>query len=268
MSDFIKKYEIWIFLVLCPIVNVFFVKARIEGLMSSSIYNTGRFCILLFILICLLKFTRGNEGVKNLFKPMLNWKVHPKWYLLSLVFPGTIALITLLLKAVYYDVEYLSFINFKVTTFRGYTALLVWALLGEVVWVSYCIRELSKIIKPFYASQIIAVFWTLWFIPIILLGEGIFPEIPILSAFIFMLGIAGMCTFIYKHTKSGLCVLVLQFMVNITTASFPITPTNGGAYTYTAFGIIYFLVMIGLFSFKYLTKKYKSKEAIWSLKNQ
>ncbi|MGJ8550154.1 hypothetical protein [Winogradskyella wichelsiae] len=261
MRDFVKKYEVWIFLVLCPVVNVFFVLTRVEGYISESTYNTGRFCILLFMLICILKYTRGNKGIKNLFKPMLTWKVHPKWYILSLVFPATIALMTLVLKSFYNDVDYDTFITVKTTTLRAYIAYMVWAFLGEVVWVSYCIRELSKITKPFYAGQIVAVFWTLWFIPVILLGEGIMPEIPIISAFIFMFGVAGMCSFIYSRTKSGICVLILQSMVNLTLVSFPISPTNGGAPTYTTFGIIYFLVMLGLWSFDYLIKKKKIKNA-------
>jgi hypothetical protein len=259
MKEFIKKYEIWIFLVLGPFSNLFFVKARIEGLISSSVYNTGRFCILLFILICILKYTRGNKGIKDLFKPMLNWKVHPKWYLLCFVFPTTIALITLVLKAFYNDVEYSTFIVFSKTSLRGYVANLVWAFLGEVVWVSYCIRELSKIVKPFYASQIIAVFWTLWFIPIILLGEGIYPEIPILPALIFFMGIAGMCAFVYKHTKSGICVLLLQSMVNLTAISLPMMPTYGGAPTYTAFATLYFLTMLGIWGLEYIVVKNKNQ---------
>ncbi|MFD1015389.1 hypothetical protein [Winogradskyella rapida] len=190
---------------------------------------------------------------------MLTWKVPPKWYLLSLIFPSTIALITLVLKSVYYDVEVDTFITIKITTLRAYIAFFVWAFLGEVVWVSYCIRELSKNIKPFYAGQIVAVFWALWFIPVILLGEGILPEIPIVSAFIFMFGVAGMCAFIYSHTKSGLCVLLLQSMVNLTLVSFPISPTNGGAPTYTTFGIIYFLTMLGLWGGDYLIKHKKKK---------
>lgn len=270
MKEFIKKYEIWIFLIIGPLANVFFVEARIAGLISASVYNTGRFCVLLFILICLLKFTRGNKGILNLFKPMLKWKIHPKWILLSLIFPTTIAIITLILKALYNEVEYFTFLNFRGATLRAYTAYILWAFLGEVVWVSYCIRELLKKIKPFLASQVIAIFWTLWFIPIILLGEGIFPKIPIFSALIFMMGIAGMCTFIYKNTKSGVSVFILQCMVNLTMVSFPISPALGGANTYTMFAIIYFLAMLGLWGVEYLMKRNNNKapvETIFPLKN-
>jgi membrane protease YdiL (CAAX protease family) len=259
IKELIKKHEIWVFLVLGPVLNVFFVIARTQGLMSSSIYVTGRFCFLLFILVCLLKFTRGNKGIINLFKPMLSWKVHPKWYFLGLIFPVTIAIITLVLKAFYYDLEYSSFINFMTTTFRGYIANLVWAFIGEVVWVSYCMRELSKITKPFYAGQIVAVFWGLWLVPIILLGEGIFPNIPIISAFIFRFGVAGMCAFIYYRTKSSICVLALQYALSLTLLSLPITPRTGGAPTYTVFGVIYFLTMLMIWYIENLANKKKSR---------
>lgn len=262
MGSFIKRYEIWVFLILAPIINVFFVQARIEGLMSKTVFNTGRFCILLFMLICILRFTRGNKGIINLFKPMLNWKVHPKWYILSLTFTISITFITLILKSFYYDVDYHSFITFRSTTLRGYIALIVWAFLGEVVWVSYCIRELSKITKPFYAGLIVGVFWTLWFIPIILNNEGIFPQLPILPFFIRILGVAGMCAFIYKNTKSGICVLVLQTMSNFTTVSFPIMPLNGGKPTYTVFAVIGFLMMLSFWFFSYLLNKRKQQVMI------
>ncbi|MFP4846276.1 type II CAAX prenyl endopeptidase Rce1 family protein [Winogradskyella sp. PE311] len=264
MGEFIKKYEIWVYLVLAPLTSVLFVRARTNGLISSSIYNNGRFVMLLFLLICILKYTRGNKGILNLFKPMLNWKVHPKWFLLSLIFPSTIAIIALLIKSFYHEVGYDTFLSFQPDSFKSYLRLLVWAFLGEVVWVSYSINELSKKTNPFYAGQIVAVFWGLWFVPVILLGEGIFPKIPLIPAFIFRFGSAGMCAYIYSNTKSGICVLLLQFAVNFTLVSFAVTPTNGGPRTYTLFGIIYFLTMLTVWGVDYLIKNRKNKESLRS----
>lgn len=259
MKDFIKRNELWIFLVFGPIVNVIYVYARSIELIPKAIYNNGRFCLLLFLLICLVKYTRGNAGVKDIFKPMLNWKVNPKWYLFSLLFAFTVGAFILLLKGFYSGEEYTSFlkVNFGVFTKRAVVALFVWAFLGEVVWVSYCIRELSKIIKPFYASQIIGLVWTLWWIPIILLGEGVLPGIPIGSLAIFMMGIAGMCTIVYGHAKSGICVLILQFALNISLNALSISPSTGGVETFTAFAIVYFLVMLGFMYFMNPLKKPK-----------
>jgi membrane protease YdiL (CAAX protease family) len=195
---------------------------------------------------------------------MLNWKIHPKWYLLGALILPVVAIITLVLKSFYNDVEYNSFFNMSTTTFRAYIAFLVWSFIGEVVWVSYCIRELSKITKPFYAGLIVAVFWGTWFVPVIILGEGIFPEIPIIPAYIFRFGAAGICAFIYSRTKSAIPVLMLQYAANLTLVSFPITPTKGGDTTYTVFGTIYFLAMLAIWGLDYLIKKNKNKGYVQS----
>nr|WP_321226039.1 hypothetical protein [uncultured Psychroserpens sp.] len=262
MKEFIKKYEIWIFLILGPIINALFVYARTQGHFTRFIYNNGRFCILLLFLIGLVKYTRGNQGVKDIFKPMLNWKVKPKWYLLSLTFAFTIATITLILKGVYLGKGVTEFLkpNFDVLSIRAVLALLVWAFLGEVVWVSYCIRKLSTMIKPFYASQIIGVVWTLWFIPIILHGEGTLPNIPLLALLLFMLGIAGMCSVIYSLSKSGVCVLLLQYALNITLIFMSISPSTGGIPTFTTFAIIYFITMLCFMYFTNPVHKMRSIE--------
>ncbi|WP_179335211.1 CPBP family glutamic-type intramembrane protease [Winogradskyella costae] len=264
MREFIKKYEIWVYLVLAPISGVIFVKARVHDLISASVYANGRFVMLLLLLMSILIYTKGTKGIINLFKPMLNWKVHPKWYFLALLFPTTIAVIALLLKSFYYSVDFTAVFSFESYIFKAYLRLLVWSFLGEVVWVSYSIGELSKKTKPFYAGQIVAVFWGLWFVPVILFGEGIFPDIPLVSSFIFRFGSAGLCALIYSRTKSGICVLILQSAVNFTLISFPIIPTRGGAPTYTAFAVIYFVIMLGLWGLDYLIKKKNNKESITS----
>lgn len=259
MREFIKKNEIWIFLVLGPIVSAIFVYARIQGLFPRFVYTNGRFCVLLLVLILLVKYTRGIQGVKDIFKPMTNWKVHPKWYLFSILFAFVVGGITLILKSFYIEGDFTSYlkINFGVLTFRGIVALFVWAFLGEVVWVSYCIRELSKIVKPFYASQIVGFVWTLWWIPVVIHGEGVLPGIPIVSLGIFMLGIAGMCTIVYGYSKSGICVLLLQFGLNISLNALSISPSTGGIATFTAFSIVYFLTMLGFMYFTNPAKEFK-----------
>ncbi len=261
MRDFIKKNELWVFLALGPVVNAFFVYARYKQIVPQPLYNTGRFCVLLLFLIFLVLYTRGIKGVLDIFKPMLNWKVNPKWYLFGLLFAFTVGLFTLLLKGVYAGSELTSFLktNFGVFKLRSVMALFVWAFLGEVVWVSYCIRELMKITKPFYASQIVGFVWTLWWIPIILLGEGVLPGIPIVSLGIFMLGIAGMCTIVYGNSKSGLCVLILQFMVNITLNALSLSPSTGGVKTFTAYSVVYFLVMLVFMYFLNPIKKMRKQ---------
>ena len=188
--------------------------------------------------------TKGNEGVKDLFRPMLIWKIHPKWYLFSLLFAITIGLITLSIKALFHrDMSFLSF-NIHIPPLKFALSVLSWAFLGEVVWIGYAVRELSKIIKPFYASQIIGFVWTLWWLPSVYINIGVIAHLPVLPLFLNMMGAAGMCTIIYSKTKSGICVLVIQSMLNMSLILLPISP-DAGRNTYTIFAVLYFVIMLG-----------------------
>lgn len=262
MLDYIKKHEVWIFLILAPIISTIIVYARIKSIIPSFVYTHGRFYALLLLLVCIVKFTRGNEGIKNVFRPMLNWKIHPKWYLFSMFFALTIAISTLLLKAIYFGNNFTSVFkfDFAAISLRSSIVILIWAFVGEVVWVSYSVRQLSKITKPFYASQIVGFFWTLWWVPVVYLNAGVITDLPILPLLLNMLGAAGMCTIVYSQTKSGICVWILQYMLNMSILIIPVSPTVGGIPTYTVFSIIYFLTMLGFMYFMNPTKK-MSQEA-------
>ena len=243
MIDFLKRYEIWVFLALAPLLNLVITYAKSKGYIDFFPYWNGRFYALFFLLLFIVKITKGNEGIKNLFRPMLVWKVHPKWYIFSLLFAFSIGVLTLVIKTIYHgDISFLSF-ELYIPSLKFTLFLFLWAFLGEVVWIGYAVRELSKIIKPFYASQIIGFVWTLWWLPSVYINVGVIENLPIVPLFLNMMGAAGMCTILYAKTKSGLCVLVLQSMLNMSLVLLQISPDDG-EYTYTIFAVLYFLIML------------------------
>lgn len=254
MKEFVKKYEIWIFLVLAPLINTLMTLANSKGIIKGFVYTHGRFYVLLSLLICIVGYTRGKEGIKDMLKPMLNWKVKPMWFIFSLFFALTIAALTLVLKDFYLGSEYSMplKLNFGATTLRSTFFLLTWAFLGEVVWVSYAVRQLSKVTKPFYASQVIGFFWTLWWLPSVFINTGVIIDLPVWPLLLNMLGAAGMCTIVYEKTKSGICVWILQFMMNMSVILLPVSPKIGGIPTYETYAVLYFLTML---CFMYFNKK-------------
>lgn len=258
MRNFIKTYEIWIFLVLAPILNTFITYINSKEIIKGFVYTHGRFYALMFLLICIVKFTKGTSGIKELFKPMLNWKINIKWYLFSLLFSLVICCITLFLKSLYYDSDYSSLLKFDFPPLRNIIILMTWAFMGEVVWVSYAVRELSKKLNPFYASQIIGFFWTCWWAPSILINVGVIIDLPLWSLLLNMLGAAGMCAIVYNKTKSGVCVWILQLMMNLSVLILPVSPIIGGIPTYSTYAVLYFLTMLVFMFFIYPIKKVNS----------
>jgi hypothetical protein len=244
MRDFIKKYDIWIFLVLAPLLNTVMTYLNSEEIIYGFVYTHGRFYVLLLLLVLIVTISQGFHGVKKVFKPMLIWKIHPKWYLFSLFFSLTVASFTLLLKSLYYEIDYSSLFVLNFPSLRSSFFLLTWAFLGEVVWVSYAIRELSKIMKPFYASQIVGFVWALWWVPSVYINEGVILDLPLWPVFLNMMGAAGMCAVVYAKTKSGICVWILQWMVNMSILILPVSPIMGGVPTYSTFAFLYFTIML------------------------
>ena len=247
LQNFITTYEIWIFLLFAPITNAIFVYGVYLHLIPGRLYIHGRFFLLLFLLMGMVKFTKGNSGLKDLFSPMMVWKVPLRWYVFVFLFASTIACLTLYLKALYLGRDFTNYtLNFSVVGSLGFTLnMILFALVGEVVWVSFAVRQLSKIMKPFFASQIVGVVWALWWTPIVMLNVGVIEDLPILALMTNMMGAAGMCAIVYGQTKSGICVWILQIMLNSSILVFPVSPSVDIP-TYWAFSAVYFLVMLCL----------------------
>ncbi len=249
MLRFLKKYEIWVFLFFAPIVHAVMAYALENELIGSFTYNNGRFYALFFLLVFIVIITKGFHAVFDLFRPMLKWKVHPKWYLFSLLFAFSLGIITLVMKAALNGSTDVLDFGLNVPTLNFSVWLLSWAFLGEVVWISYSVRELSKSMKPFYASQIVGFVWSLWWLPSMYINVGVIEELPVVPLFLNMMGAAGMCAIVYAKTKSGIAVLIIQYMLNMSLILLPISPVGGGGSTYTMYAVIYFLTMLGFMYF-------------------
>ena len=256
LHNFIKTYEIWVFLLLAPITSAVFVYGVKLHIIPGRLYMHGRFFLLLFLLIGLIKFTRGNSGLKDLFKPMMIWKVPLRWYAFAFFFASLMAFLALCLKALYLGGDLSVFtLNFSnVTSFKFTLNMVFFAFIGEVVWVSFAVRQLIKTMNPLFASLIVGMVWALWWTPIAIYNVGVITNIPIPALMINMMGAAGICTIVYLKTKSGLCVWILQSMLNASCLIFPVSP-GSGIPIYWTFCIVYFLVMYSLMYYFNGTRK-------------
>lgn len=249
--EFVRRYEVVIALCLIVVNNAIFVGAIDAGILPMRLYYLGRFLLLGSTLGAVILVGSGWRGILDLLRPLVRWRISPKWYLLALLWPATMCALVLLGKGVITGngLSELS-MDFSVIANRAVIkTIFIGSFVGEIVWVSYAIRHFSNKLTPFIGSQIVGVVWTLWWMPMVLLNLGVFPGLPPLALLLAMLGVAAMCSFIYSHTKSGIVVLILQMMVNSTALIFPIIPSTGGIPTYFAFSAVYYLCVLGLYFF-------------------
>jgi hypothetical protein len=180
---------------------------------------------------------------------MTVWRINPFWFLFALFWPPVTCVVTLLLKGWgngdLFGALVVDFVT--VTQPTVFMTVALGAFIGEIVWVSYAIDRLQKTTGIALASQIVGVFWTLWWVPIVIINVGVIPDLPLDALLVNMLGVAAMCGFIYAHTKSGLAVLTLQLSLNSSLLIFPVVPDSGGVATYWLFAIVYFAAVFILY---------------------
>ncbi len=246
LNTMLKDRELFLFLFLIVAVNTAFVSAIHAKVLPGAFYNEGRFLLLGGVLLAVVFAFRRREGLIELFRPMMAWRVSPLWFVLTLLLPPATCVVTLLIKGIgNSDLFSAIHVDFE-TVFRPRVLMTValGAFIGEIVWVSYAMGRLQKTTGVPLASLIVGVFWTLWWVPIVIINVGVIPNLPLDALFINMVGVAAMCGFIYSHTKSGLAVLTLQLSLNTSLLIFPVTPTAESAATYWLFSIIYFVVVL------------------------
>ncbi len=248
LRRYLLSHEVWVFLFGAILLNAAFIGALSQGILPMKLYNFGRFLLLGLFLAGVVLLARGPRGVISLARPMLVWRIHPAWYLLAFCWGMGMCILTLLgkglatgqgLSAITMEFHVLGKLGTLVT-------ILVASFVGEIVWVSYSVERLQRKYSIFVASQIVGVFWTLWWMPMVILNVGVIPGLPPFFLLVSMLGIASMCAFIYNHTHSGLAVLVLQVMLNSSLLVLPVTPREGNVMTFAAFGGVYFLAALTL----------------------
>ena len=243
MSNLLRQHEVETFLCSIVVINALFVTACAEGFLPDALYNYGRFALLGSALALVVYLSRGGEAIWELFRPLRRWRVAPKWYALALIWAGMVGIFVLSAKLLLTDLSFSELeLQFSVVTNpRILMTLIIGASVGEIVWISYSIKHLTFKHTTFAASLIVGVFWTLWWFPMAYYNYGIIPGLTLAPLLINQVGVALACGLFYYHTRSALCVLLLQVGVNTTILVLPVLPTTGGEMTYWAFSISYFL---------------------------
>ena len=246
MNRILERSEVFVILTAIVLVNVVFVWAAAEGYFRGGVYNYGRFLLLGGTLAVVVFAIRGWVGIKEIIAPLFKWRVHPKWYAFAILWPLGIASTVLAIKVLFTETRFedLDFQTQFLTRFDILFTVGFGALIGEIVWVSYSIRRLSRFTSFFLASIIVAIFWTLWWMPMAYFNFGIIPGLTPFSLLINQTGVALICGLLYFHSRSALCVLILQFCVNLSLLVFPVLPTNGGSGTYIFFATTYLTLAV------------------------
>lgn len=237
--------EIWVFFGVLFILNTAFVVAIGEGWLERKYFAQGRLLLLAGTLIVIVCASRGVRAALGLFRPLFVWRVPPLVFLAAILWPFVFAISFVIIRSQVQGVplqltnpDGIALLQRDGVLFRVFVVSLV----GEIVWVGYAIRNLNKFYALPIAAAITGTFWALWWLPMVIYGIGVIPGFTFFALWMNVLGVSFFCGFFYALTKSGLVILIMQFLFNCAVLSIPILPGVAGQGAFTASAATYMVL--------------------------
>ena len=159
-------------------------------------------------------FTRivdGKAGVRTLLSRAVRWRVHPIWYVASLLFIPAVLGLSVLIRGLFgADLSQLDILG--QLAFALPIALLA-GVMEEFGWRGFMLPRLLKSGSALRAALIVGVVWALWHAPINYMGLSKYgwDAVPILSV-LFLLPIVQTIPMVWIHNsaKSSMLLMVLM----------------------------------------------------------
>lgn len=222
-------------------------------------------------------YIEGREGLNRLFGSYRVWRVPGRFFAFALTWKflfcylaWAIADIVGLLPWPGAAVE-----HFFTTGQGGIWALLATmpyilgiALVEETTWMKYCVTRLQARYTAFVSGVLAGIAWGLWYLPMLLLHEGVPDGVPWYMFLLSMVGLTLLLGWAYNMTHSGLVLLIMQVVSNIAFFVMPALPTwhNMDASYVTAF-IWVEVCIVGLLVLRYGTRDLGlGPRAVWNNK--
>lgn len=186
--------------------------------------------------VLLTYYLEGKAGLHKLFGAYKVWRVPGKWYAFSLswkflfcylgwaiadiagILPWPGAAQPMFTEGP--NGERMHIINLLC----GMPFIIGIALVEETTWMKYCATRLQDKYTAFTSCFITGILWGLWYLPMLLLGEGVPDGIPWYMFLLSMIGLALLLGWVYNMTHSGLILLFMQLVSNIAFYIMPALP--------------------------------------------
>jgi uncharacterized protein len=183
----------------------------------------------------------GTRGLWALLRQLGRWRVHPIWYVITLLGPVVMAgLVAILAVAVGVPMRRTgAYTDWQAIGSFFLTAMILVGLGEEVGWRGFALPRLQRRFDALWAALVVGVLWALWHLPE-LISEPT-GQRPPLQFLVWTLALSVIFTWLYNSTSGSLPIVII-FHTAIDTAGRFIMPEFVGA----GYQVVWWL-MVGLY---------------------
>jgi membrane protease YdiL (CAAX protease family) len=223
--DLISEEQTMAFIKRHPIVTFYLLAFVISwlGFVPQTLYSYGLFPFTSFVFLILgnggpafaamiVAWLLGRgKGLRDLFAPLLRWRVRFIWYLVALFLQAALFVIATGVVLVVAGEPQPDLT--KITPpFLPLIILLIQIPINvweEIGWRGFALPRLQSRHSALLSSLLIGVLWNLWHIPLLLAPDNPMSSFPLVPWFIGNLALTVIYTWVYNHTRGSLLILTL-----------------------------------------------------------
>jgi len=161
-------------------------------------------------------YLEGRSGLENLFIGYTKWRVPAQWYLLAISWKFLLAWTGIGLVCLFTDAAWPGWFadDFWWNYLLNLPFIIGIALVEETSWIRFCVTRMQMKRTAFWSAFIIGNAWGMWYLPMILIGEGVPPAYPVPVFHACMISLTVLLVWVYNTTRSGTVLLLMQILSN------------------------------------------------------
>ncbi len=188
----------------------------------------------------------GRPGLHHLWKQLTHFRVHWKWYAISLITPPLLMLLSLWIHTLLGG-SGLAY-NDPAEIYRVipvFLLVLVFSVLGEEIgWRGFALPWLQKRYNALTSSLILGLIWAIWHLPLFWLPGDFHQQLPLLWFLLQTMAITILYTWVFNATRGSLwMILLLHAASNTAFGVLPILPEAASGSLRPAWILVILLVL-------------------------
>jgi membrane protease YdiL (CAAX protease family) len=180
--------------------------------------------------------TCGGNELQELRARVVHWRVSPRWYLIALLLPLPVSLLSTALQSALGATGPIALAPLS------WLAVVVFVMVvgEEIGWRGFALPKLQNALGPIGASITIGVIWAMWHLPLFYMTSMPQYGSPFFAYMLYTIGLSAILTWLAIHTAGSVVIATLfhgavnTFIVVNESA----TPVQKGWGNAVAFGIV------------------------------